>query len=319
MDESSIPLTSFITPRGQYENIFMSFGLKCSSQSFQRAMDQILRPVAEWAEAYIDDICCHTCKTFADHLEQLEKVLICLQRAGITLKLSKCSFGQKEILYLGFLVGQGKIVPNPSKVQALVDLNEPRTKKGVRSILAMFRFYCHLIPRFSEICIPLSDLTVKSASNDVIFGELEKQAFQKLKQALIDSTGIYSPDYSKPFIVTCDASEQAIAGCLSQIDDAGLEHPIAFTSSKLDSCKRNWSSIERESYACLHSLKVFDFFIYGSEVTLVTDHNPLIYLANCTPKSPKLERWILGLQRWALTIKHRKGICNVVADCLSRY
>ena len=63
------------------------------------------------------------------------------------------------------------------------------------------------------------------------FGELEKEAFQKLKQSLIDSTGIYSPDYTKKFIVTCDASEKAIAGCLSQMDDQGIEHPVAFTSS----------------------------------------------------------------------------------------
>ena len=198
-------------------------------------------------------------------------------------------------------------------------MEEPRTKKGVRSILAMFRFYCHLIPRFSEICIPLSDLTLKNASNDVVFGYLEKQAFQKLKQSLIDSTGIYSPDYSKKFIVTCDASEKAIAGCLSQIDDEGVEHPVAFTSSKLDPCKSRWSSIEREAYACVHALKVFYFFIYGSEVILVTYHNPLIYLANCTPKSPKLERWIHGLQRWTLTIQHKAGSANLVADCLSRY
>ena len=216
-------------------------------------------------------------------------------------------------------MGQGKIVPNPSKVQALVDLEEPRTKKGVRSILAMFRFYCHLIPRFSEICIPLSDLTMKQAPNEVIFGEREKAAFQRLKQSLIDSTGIYSPDYSKKFIVTCDASEKAIAGCLSQIGDDGLEHPIAFTSSKLDPCKSRWSCIEREAYACLHSLKVFDFFIYGSEVLLITDHNPLIYLAQCTPRSPRLERWILGLQRWTLNIEHRAGLSNVVVDALSRY
>ena len=215
MDEESIPLTSFVTHRGQFESIYMSFGLRCSSQSFQRAMDQILRPVSDHAEAYIDDICCHTCKTFQDHLDQLEKVLICIQSAGMTLKLSKCSFCRKEIEYLGFIVGQGKIVPKPSKVQALVDLEEPRTKKGVRSILAMFRFYCHLIPRFSEICIPLSDLTMKNTPNEVIFGEREKAAFQKLKQSLIDSTGIYSPDYSKKFIVTCDASEKAIAGCIT--------------------------------------------------------------------------------------------------------
>jgi hypothetical protein len=183
----------------------------------------------------------------------------------------------------------------------------------------MFRFYSHVIPRFSEICLPLTDLTGKSKPKDLQFNETEREAFCKLKQALIDSTGVYAPDYSKRFIIACDASERAVAASLSQIDETGLERPIAFASAKLNPTQSRWSAIERESYSCLFALKTFDVYIFGSEVDLITDHNPLTYLVNCTPKSPKLERWILGLQRWSLNIQHRAGKDNVVADCLSRY
>jgi len=201
----------------------------------------------------------------------------------------------------------------------LLDLKEPVSKKGVRSILAMFRFYCHLIPRFSEICLPLTDLTGKNKPKDVVLSEEARNAFLLLKKSLIDSTGVYSTRYDRKFIVTCDASDRSIAGCLSQLGDDGLERPIAFVSAKLNDTQSRWSTIEKESYACLYALKCFDVYIFGSEIELITDHNPLTYLVNCTPRSSKLERWILGLQRWSLVIKHRAGKQNVVADCLSRY
>ena len=69
----------------------------------------------------------------------------------------------------------------------------------------------------------------------------------------------------------------------------------------------------------LYALKAFYIYVYGYEIDLITDSNLLMYLAKCSPRSPKLERWILGLQRWDLNIKHRAGKLNVVPDCLSRY
>jgi hypothetical protein len=107
----------------------MAFGMKCASQTFQRAMDKILKPVAECAEAYIDDVCCHTEGSFDDHLVQLERVFVEIEKSGMTLKLSKCNFCKPELVFLGFKVGQAKVAPNPSKVQALLDLQEPNTKK----------------------------------------------------------------------------------------------------------------------------------------------------------------------------------------------
>src|SRR5437868_7018779 len=111
----------------------MPFGLKSASQSYTRAMDKILKPVSDCTEAYIDDVCCHSEGTFEEHLSQLERVFRVIEGSGMTIKLSKCVFGKQELVYLGFLVGQGRIAPNPSKVQALMELAEPTTKKGVRS------------------------------------------------------------------------------------------------------------------------------------------------------------------------------------------
>lgn len=318
MDKDSIKLTAFVTHRGQFENLYMPFGLKCASQTFQRALDRILAPVYDCAKAYIDDVCCHTVGELDVHLNALDKVLQTLSDAGLTLKLSKCKFAMPKLQYVGHVIGSGTLQPNPSKVEALKNLSPPDTKKKVRSILAMFRYYHSFIPNFSDIIVPLVELTKHRQSSSFQLNEPQLNAFVKLKESLINAVALHCPVYGKPFIVHTDASDYAISGCLSQLNDYGVEVPIMFVSKKLSDVQRKWSVIEKEAFAIVYSLKQFDYFIFGYPVLLYTDHNPLTYMLNSIPKSAKLTRWSLSLQRWDITLKYKDTKSNVVADCLSR-
>lgn len=318
MEESSIPLTAFVTHRGQYENVFMPFGLKCASQTFQRALDKILSPVSDFAESYIDDVCCYSTNSFDEHLHCLEQVFSVIRKSGLTLKLSKCQFGKLHIKFVGHVIGQGVVEANPDKIRALLELPPPTTKKKVRSVLAMFRYYSTHIPNFSEIALPLVELTKDKQCNSFVLNDAQLSAFDKLKKAVENSCKLYSPCYDKPFVIHTDASEHTIAACLSQVDDRGRDCPIAFSSKKLSDSERKWSVIEKEAYAIIFALKQYDYFIFGNKIELYTDHNPLTYIVNCTPKSAKLTRWCLGMQRWNVTIKYKNTRANVVADCLTR-
>ena len=93
---------------------------------------------------------------------------------------------------------------------------------------------------------------------------------------------------------------------------------MAFASKKLTETQQRWSTIEKEAYAALWSLNRFKQWIFGKEITLYSDHNPITYLTEAAPKSSKLMRWALALQEFKLTFKYRAGNTNVVADCLSR-
>ena len=318
MQAESIPYTAFVTHRGQYENVYMPFGLKCASQTFQRALDKILNPVRDCAGSYIDDICCHSKGDVSNHLYNLKRVLTVIRDAGLTLKLKKCKFLHKCINFVGFVIGGGVIKPNPEKVRALSLLKEPESKKQVRSVLGMFQYYHHHIPNFSMIALPLTEMTKKRCSNLFFLNDEQRNAFNTLKRALLDAVDLYSPRMDKPFVVHSDASEAVIAGCLSQRDENGKEVPISFVSKKLTDTQRRWSVIEKEAYAILYCLNQFDYYIYGNEVELYTDHNPLTYLTESAPKSAKLTRWCLGLQRWKVKLKYKKSKDNVVADCLTR-
>jgi hypothetical protein len=318
MDPDSVKYTSFITHAGQYECVYLSFGLRNASATFSRVMEKILREHKKYAISFIDDICCHTKLEFDDHLEKLGRVFESVRQAGMTLKLKKCSFCKPTIRFLGFVVGQGLISPNPNKLLEISNLREPTTKKGIRSFLAMCRYYVSHIPHFSKIAVPLSDLTKNKVSASFTLTAEQRAAFEKIKECLLKAQELYVPDYSQSFNLSVDASDYAIGGCLSQMRE-GQEFPIEFISKKLSDSQRAWPIIMKESFAVLYCLEHFDNYCFHSHTHVYTDHNPLTYLASSASNNPKLLRWSLSLQRWDLSIHYRRGSDNVVADFLSRF
>ena len=203
------------------------------------------------------------------------------------------------------------------KVEAIRSIPEPTNKKQLRSFLGVCSFYRGYVPHFSEVALPLTNLTKNDQPNNFKFTEEHRSSFCKLKMSLCEATGLHAPCPDKPFIIHSDASDFAVGACLSQMIH-GNETPIAFASAKLSDVQRRWSTIEKEAYGIIFSLKKFDYLVFGREIVLYTDHNPLQYITACTPKSAKLTRWALSLSRYNITIRHIKGSNNVVADFLSR-
>ncbi|GFX75484.1 retrovirus-related Pol polyprotein from transposon 17.6 [Trichonephila clavipes] len=153
----------------------------------------------------------------------------------------------------------------------------------------------------------------------VVFQTIQRVGFTiNLKSTTVKAPSLYTPDLSKPYQLYTDASVTAIGACLSQNDEKGKENPIAFFSKKLTKTQTRWATIEREAYAVIEALKRFDSWIFGAEIEVISDHNPLTYLTLTTPQSAKLTRWALALQRYNIAISYRKGVKHGNADTLSR-
>ena len=152
------------------------------------------------------------------------------------------------------------------------------------------------------------------------WGESQQHSFEELKRLLCKATvePLYIVDFAKPFNLFVDASLHTVSAVLTQTGDDGTELPVAFSSTKLSQAQMAWSTIEREAYAVLVALKKYRNWIFGTQVTVYSDHNPLQYLIESAPKSAKLMRWSLALQEFSLTFKYKSGKTNVAADCLSR-
>jgi hypothetical protein len=294
----------------------MPFGLKNSSATFQRIMDKILRNLYAFANAYIDDVCVHS-RTWEEHLVHLNRVLTALGEAGLTLRLSKCRFAHSQIKYVGHFIGSGRMSSQEDKLEAIRKINMPTTKKALRTWLGLTSYYQMYIKNYADTAHPLYALLKNNKPTKLLLTDVEIHAFEKLKEELCNGNILHMPCYDQDFVIQTDASDFAVGACLLQIVD-GRECPIMFASSTLTPTQARWSIVEREAYAIIFALKKFDAIIFGCAVKMLTDHNPLKFLAECAPSSSKLTRWLLALARYQVKIEHRAGVCNGNCDALSR-
>ena len=317
VDEESRPMTAFTTPYGLFQFRVMPFGLHGAPATFQRMMDNLLWDVGPYAAAYLDDLIIHS-EEWGDHLDQVRTILQKLRKAGLTLKPKKCQFAMAHCAYLGHVVGGGEVRPEDSKVQSVRSFPIPAVKKQVRAFLGITGYYRKFIPEYATLAAPLTDLTRKTSPNRVVWDERCDYAFTTLKHHLCSSPVLRSPDFDRPFILQTDASDRGVGAVLSQVDDAGDEHAIAFYSRKLLPREERYSTIEKECLAIKLGMQAFKVYLLGRRFSVQTDHRSLEWLDRIKDNNARLTRWSLELQQYDYVVQHRAGSANANADALSR-
>ena len=163
---------------------------------------------------YIDDIIIFS-RSFDDHMANLHLVFSRLRDAHIKLKASKCHFAFSKISYLGHIVSRDGIQPNPDKISAVQDFPIPKRVKDVRSFLGLANYYRRFIEHFSKIAKPLTQLLQKNVKFQ--WTDECQNAFDRLKNALVSAPILSYPDFSKPFELYVDASNDGLGMTLGQI------------------------------------------------------------------------------------------------------
>ena len=308
--------TAFSIPEGHFQFKRMPFGLKNAPATFQKLMNTVLSGLQGiHCYVYLDDIVIYSFD-LNTHIEKLQKVFDRLRYFNLKLQPDKCEFLRREVNYLGHIITDEGVKPNPEKVKAVRDFPIPRTQKDIKSFLGLISYYRRFIPNFSLIAKPLTSLLKKDAK--FVWNNEQQLAFETLKNKLLSAPILSYPDFTKPFILTCDASNYAISAILSQ-GEIGKDRPIAFGSRTLNKAELNYSTTEKECLAIVFGTKLFRPYVYGRTFTIVTDHKPLQWLFNCKDPGSRLVRWRLKLEEYSYTIKYKKGKINANADALSRY
>ena len=182
----------------------------------------------------------------------------------------------------------------------------------------MIGYYRRFVINFSDVTAPLTDLLRKEMK--FIWSQECDDSFKAIKTILASYPVLRAPNFDQGFTLAVDASQVGVGSALLQEDEAGVLHPIAYFSKKLNKSQRNYSVIEKELLALILSLQHFAVYVQSAPgpIIVYTDHHPLKFLNKFRNQNQRLTRWSLLLQEYELAIKHIKGINNVLADCLSR-
>jgi len=308
--------TAFSVPQGHFEFTRMPFGLKNAPSTFQRLMNNVLTGLqGERCFVYLDDIVCYSFDLLS-HIQNLTAIFQKLRYFNLKLQPDKCEFLRKEVGYLGHVITENGVKPDPNKIKSVKEFPTPKCPKDIKSFLGLISYYRRFIPEFSKLSKPLTSLLKKDVS--FLWSNEEQLAFEILKSKLITAPVLIYPDFSKSFNLTCDASNYAISAILSQ-GPVGKDHPIAYASRTLNKCETNYSTTEKELLAIVWGCKSFRPYLFGRKFLIVSDHRPLKWLFNHTDPSSKLQRWRLQLEEYEYEIIYRKGKLNSAADALSRY
>ena len=313
--EDSKEKTAFITHKGLFQFKTMPYGACNSSAVFQRTMNMVLaKYIGDFVQVFVDDIIVFS-KDEQEHQKHLQLVFQALQDAGFKLKMSKCHINVPEVKLLGFIVDKNGRRSDPKKTEAIRNMAPPKNVSEIRSLLGMANYHRSHVRNFAEIVYPLVKLTKKNAH--FVWGDEQKEAFEKIKDALTSNEVMIHPEIDKPYSLYTDASGYSVGAILCQEKD-GVERPVMYLSKQLTAPQMKYSTIEREAYSVVYALKTLRPYLYGAEFTIYTDHKPLKSLFLQEQKNSRLQRWAVLLAEYGAPIEYRKGSHNQRADFLSR-
>ncbi|XP_064470186.1 uncharacterized protein K02A2.6-like [Ornithodoros turicata] len=319
LDEESKNLVTINTQKGLYRYVRLPFGVSTAPALFQRIMENLLQDL-RGVVVYFDDILV-TGKDDDDHKKNLDIVLRRLEEAGLRLKLEKCIFMAPRVHYLGYVITEAGLHPDPKKVEAVTKAPAPTNVKTLQSYLGLVNYYRKFLPDLSTVLHPLNKLL--GANAPWTWGTEQQLAFQKSKDLLTSARVLAHFDPKKPLVLVCDASPYGVGAVLAHRELSGEELPIAYASRSLMPAECNYSQLDKEALAVIFGVLRFHQYLWGHSFEIVTDHKPLLGLLahdkpvpnNC---SPRLLRWALTLSSYRYELVYRQGSRIAHADGLSR-
>ena len=310
--------TAFRSRYGSFEYLVMPFGLTNAPSAFQRFMNDIFADMLDvCVVVYLDDILIFSDDP-SDHPRHVREVLKRLRKHDLFCKPEKCEFHADEIEYLGYIIGKDGIRMDPKKIEKILDWPVPRNVKDVQSFLGFANFYRRFIHGYSDICVPLTRLTKKTAPWD--FSNACLVAFEALKTAFTQAPVLTHFDPALPRIVETDASDYAIAAIASHVMPDGTIRPIAFHSRTLQAAELNYDTHDKELLAIFEAFELWRHYLEGTEkpVDVVTDHKNLEYFSTTKMLTRRQARWSEYLSSFNLAIRFRPGRLGGKPDALTR-
>lgn len=255
--------TAFQTHSGHWEYKVMPFGLAGAPATFLGAMNATLQPLLrKCVVVFFDDILVYS-DTLAAHTEHLRSVLALLRRDNWQVKLSKCSFGQQQISYLGHVINSQGVSSDPQKIIKVATWPVPQNSKEVRSFLGLAGYYRKFVQHFGIIARPLFNLLKKQAP--FVWTSETETAFQLLKQKLVEAPVLKLTDFNKTF-----------TGVGAVLQQEG--HPIAYMSKPLGPRNRGLLTYENECLAVLMAIEQWRPYMQHKEFIIRTDQKSLVHL-----------------------------------------
>ena len=323
--ENSRSLTAFSCRGRLYEYKRLPQGMSISPGAFQSVMMEIFgKHIFKGIIVFVDDVLVYS-KTKEEHFNLLKIVFNRLKLAGMKLSPEKSIFGVSEVDYLGYSINSKGYRPLKGKVDTILKLEPPKTKTELKSFVGMLTFYGTSLPLLQYTLEPLHKIS--GSNSKFVWGREQQVAFEKAKEILTNCAHLAFPSDNSKLILTTDASDKAYGGCLSEVNEMGLEVPIRYFSGSFKGPELNYIIREKELFAFFIGVKYCEELLICRPFTWRSDNKSISTLADSTLKvkstgstNYRLLRWLDYLNRFDFNTELFKGTDKEMglADCISR-
>jgi transposase InsO family protein len=196
------------------------------------------------------------------------------------------------------------------KVESVRAWPQPRTMRAVRGFLGLTRYYRKFIRSYGDIAAPLTQFLKRDAFR---WTSAANTSFEALKVALTTAPVLQLPDFTRAFIVDCDASGSGIGAILHQGE--GL---LAFFSLAMQPHHAKLAAYERELIGLVKAVRHWHPYLWTRPFVVRTGHFSLKYLLDQRLSTIPQHAWVSKLFGYQFTVEFKSGKQNTVADALSR-
>jgi len=305
-----------ITPFGRYCWNRLPFGLKVSSEIFQKRLTAVLS-MLHGVFAIVDDILITgSGDTMAgaecDHAHNLQQLKERCKAKHIQLNAKKVVEKNTHLSFMGHIITAGGVKPDPAKVAAILQMPPPQDIPGVKHLCGMVQYLAKFLPNLAKDLTPLCNLTHKGVPWEWT-ADCER-AFHTAKQKMTNAPILAYYNSDDKLTLQADSSKDGIAAVFPQ-----QRKLIEFASRALTPAERNWVQIEKEALAVLFGLKRFHQYTYGRPVEVVNDQKPIqAILQKPLSQAPKrIQALLMCLNRYDIDFVYAPGNTLLLADTLS--
>jgi RNase H-like domain found in reverse transcriptase/Reverse transcriptase (RNA-dependent DNA polymerase) len=347
IDQNSRPYTAFyVEGLGHFWYMRMPFGLTGAPTAFTAMAANHLHDLIadEMMEIFVDDRGA-AADTFDEIRKKLKRILDRVRERRLSLSATKSKLFMTEATFAGARVGAKGVLPDLTKLMAIVDWKRPANALNLVSFLGLTGHFWDLIRGYAQVEGPLRDLLAGVAlpqpctkttyhqamgaySLEDRWTEMHTKAFLDLKIAITSEPILQGPRWDgTPFVVMTDGCKDGFAGVLAQRfprtkpDGTVMHklHPIAFASKRTSPTEAKYKPFLLEFAALKFALDKFSDTIWGFPVEIEMDCQALRDTLLSKKPSAVHARWQDGiLAHQIIDVHHVLGKINVIVDGLSR-
>ena len=337
-------LITFGTMYGCYCYLRVPMGASLSSDVYQYKVDEIFEDIPQCV-GIADDIVIFGYSD-QDHDATLYSVLDRAHEVGMRFNPDKCTFKRDSISLYGVTLSAEGVKPDPRKIDAVQNLPEPRTEALLQSFLGIVNYLSRFSPNTAKMMCNLRALL--KMNTEVLWLPQHSEDFQHIVQELCSPKLLKYYNSNKKLYLEVNASQKAIGMALLQSVQEEHENkanngqqqnqveasvndcektiipndllPVAYGSKTLTDAESQYANIECELLGVVARVEKFHTICYGRSTIVLSNHKPLTSIVHkdLVNAPPRLQRLLLRLQKYNVTIWYKPSKNMIFVDHLSR-